>query len=725
MVGAICAWLVIAASAWLAFFGIILYGPMLVYSRLGPYVRSGAGLAWVLTVAGGAWAGRRPETKPGGGGGPIKLIAAVAPPVFVVGLIILVSLLVDSLVFDDFEDRMMDLGLSTSSVQRSASWVYWNGVVTTPFFRIVFVLEACAVLSGLAAVMSNVNLFSLNAMYAERLMRCYLGASRRKREWKRRGALWQSGSGGAPTENTGPLRQENSVTGFDAADDIPLWRLKIGADPLPRAARRGAPEYLGPHLIINTALNIVSGSELALQDRKAESFTLTPTHCGSKGTGYAPTTPNTGRELTLGRAMSISGAAVDSNIGVHQSSALIALMTAFNARLGWWIKNPNRPGWDAASPSLAIPLLLELLGQTNETQKYVHLSDGGHFENLGVYELIRRRCRYIVCCDAGTDTNASDDNLATMIRYCRTDFGVRIDIDTTPFARQGSDKLSRWHCAVGRIRYDDVDGGELPGIFVYLRTSLTGDEPPDVQEYAAKNPDFPWQSTLDQFFNESQFESYRALGFHVAQSAFKDALDDVNQSEPLWSNLSAEVEFKRGNQRLFSAVQRRWAPAPVNPEDPASPANQSWTKFQTTLRTEKSLAPLSVEIYPELVRVASSGVNEQQLHAVAEMIQIMENAWGDLQVAGFRDLLMNRGWMSVFRRWASTPALRQLWPILRGEFSQDFVKFCETQLELGRESIRSCGISSIRSTGHSSTTPRKSSATSSPANGRMRTAWIS
>ena len=122
-------------------------------------------------------------------------------------------------------------------------------------------------------------------------------------------------------------------------------------------------------------------------------------------------------------------------------------------RLGWWIRNPNAKtwrllwlpwkrtlessGWDAGSPSLALPLLLELVGITDDRQEYVHLSDGGHFENLAVYELVRRRCRYIVCCDAGTDPGASDDNLANMIRLCRTDFGVRIEIDTAPFAAPG------------------------------------------------------------------------------------------------------------------------------------------------------------------------------------------------------------------------------------------------------------------------------------------------
>ncbi len=330
-----------------------------------------------------------------------------------------------------------------------------------------------------------------------------------------------------------------------------------------------------------------------------------------------------------------------------------------------------------------MPLLLELLGQTNETRKWVHISDGGHFENLGVYELVRRRCRYIVCTDAGTDPSAADDNLANMIRLCRIDFGVRIEIDTFPLAEQGPDGLSRWHCAVGKIRYDDVNGGELPGIFVYLRTSMTGDEPPDVQEYAAKNPDFPRQSTLDQFFNESQFESYRALGFHVARTTFKDALNDVNSAEPLWSNHDAEIEFKRGNQRLFSAVQRRWAPAPPNQEASSSLAIRSWIEFQEALRSEKDLASLSLEIYPEHRAAVYSSVDVAQWHAVIQMLQVMENAWADLRIGRFHDLPMDRGWMSVFRRWSSTPTLRRLWPILRGEYGQDFVKFCETQLELG------------------------------------------
>jgi hypothetical protein len=689
-----CAWLVIFAFGWLVFFGITLYGPLLVNKFLqSTAVRSGAVLGWLATAAGGAFAGRSPATKREGGGWMLKALVRVAPTVFVVGLLVLVSMCVDAVAFESVGYRERQLrrdGLAVEFLPLQWPSDYWNGVMSTPVSNLGLVWVGCGVLVFLASWMSNVNLFSMNSMYASRLIRCYLGASRRMGEWAQRGQGWGRGPGGAPTGVKGPTRRANPVTGFDPRDDMPLRALEIGAVPEKDDHRHGET-YYGPHLIINTALNLVSGAELAWQDRKAESFVLTPTHCGSKGTGYAKTEQQTEQELTLGRSVSISGAAVDSNIGLHQSSALIALMTAFNARLGWWIQNPDpatwrqRPSadqqepWGAKSPSLALPLLWELLGQTDEKKKWVHLSDGGHFENLAVYELIRRRCRYIVCCDAGTDPQASDDNLAAMIRLCRTDFGVRIEIDTTPLAPAGPEKLSRWHCAVGKIRYDDVDGGELPGTFVYLRTSLTGDEPPDVQEYASKNPDFPRQSTLDQFYNEAQFESYRALGYHVGRRVFKDAVNEVTGFEPLWSSRDAETEFRRGNQRLFSAVQRQWTSVPPDQDATFIETAKEWTRFQVALGSDRALSRLARDVYPE-VAPPGNGNADPELHAVARMIQIMESAWVGLRLGGTRELPVNHGWLSVFRRWVTTAAFRRYWPVLKNEFGQEFVKFCEGEL---------------------------------------------
>ena len=194
-----------------------------------------------------------------------------------------------------------------------------------------------------------------------------------------------------------------------------------------------------------------------------------------------------------------------------------------NVRLGWWLRNPRFHACGRASrPSLSLrELLYELLGMTTDDKKWVYLSDGGHFENLGVYELVRRRCRFIVACDAGQDGDVTFEDLGNAIERCRADFGVDIEIDLGKLRRRCRRRSER-HCAIGTIRYDRLDAARRrrrrrssPGTLLYIKTSLTGDEPADVLSYAAEHPAFPHESTSDQFFDESQFESYRALGFHA------------------------------------------------------------------------------------------------------------------------------------------------------------------------------------------------------------------
>jgi hypothetical protein len=288
------------------------------------------------------------------------------------------------------------------------------------------------------------------------------------------------------------MRRENPVTGFDPRDDIPLAALY--SPPGDRGKRR----YAGPYPLFNTALNLVAGDELAARDRKAESFVLSPGYCGSEATGYARTpAEGEGRiNLTLGRAMSISGAAVDPNMAVHQSAPVTAMLTVFNLRLGWWLRNPAHEApdkWTAEPPrgGMLARLGRELGGLTDEKGQYVHLSDGGHFENLGAYELVRRRCRFIVACDAAEDPHDASENLANFIRLVRSDFGIRIELDTLP-VRKGPDGLSRWHVAVGAIRYDDVDDRALAGTLIFVRASLTGDEEPDVRQPGPSSSQRRW-----------------------------------------------------------------------------------------------------------------------------------------------------------------------------------------------------------------------------------------
>jgi hypothetical protein len=153
----------------------------------------------------------------------------------------------------------------------------------------------------------------------------------------------------------------------------------------------------------------------------------------------------------------------------------------------------------------------------------VYLSDGGHFENLGIYELVRRRCRFIIACDAGQDGAVTFGDLGNAIEKCRADFGVDIEIDLDQVRPAGGTRFSGSHCAIGTIGYDRQNPNEPAGTLLYLKSTLTGDEPADVLRYGSLNPLFPHQSTADQCFDESQFESYRALGEHIISTVLRDA----------------------------------------------------------------------------------------------------------------------------------------------------------------------------------------------------------
>jgi hypothetical protein len=239
------------------------------------------------------------------------------------------------------------------------------------------------------------------------------------------------------------------------------------------------------------------------------------------GVGKAPRFSHDG--IMLGTAVAISGAAANPNQGYHTSTAVAFLMTVFNVRLGWWLGNPAGSKPSSNGPTFGLVYTLaELFGTTSSESTFVNLSDGGHFDNLGLYELVRRRCRYIIVCDAEQDDGLEFGGLATVIRMCRTDFGAEIKICLSQIARQPDDKpecFSGCHHAVGDITYADGTTGKL----VYLKSSLTGnDEPADVLGYHKKVAQFPHESTADQWFGESQFESYRALGYHIADKALGD-----------------------------------------------------------------------------------------------------------------------------------------------------------------------------------------------------------
>lgn len=461
-------WILIGSVCWIGLGSISIFGPAL-WGTLSSWVASAGGITGVFTVILGFSA--KTNAKPSGSesawwerlGNHIYLLL-LAP--LTIGIV------------------LIQLARITQGIVAEAPW-----------FQVGEFIVGMALFSVLLSVVININKFSLHSIYRNRLIRAYLGASR-----------WNT-------------RTANLFTGFDSGDNLAMTEL---ASP-PGGSQK-------PFHVINIALNLVHGENLAWQQRKAQSFTVSPLHCGSfvNQLGYRRSSeygqnPAVSQPITIGTALAISGAAASPNMGYHSSPAITFLLTLFNVRLGWWLGNPGRAGqatYRRACPEFAVgPLLAEAFGFTDDQKRYVYLSDGGHFENLGLYEMVLRRCHYILVSDAGCDEKMEFQDLGNAIRKIRIDLGIDIDINVEPL-RPSAQHRSNVHYAIGTIRYSRVDPGAPDGILIYLKPSLSGDEPVDVLEYAAHHEQFPHEPTSDQFFDESQFESYRRLGEHVAAEVF-------------------------------------------------------------------------------------------------------------------------------------------------------------------------------------------------------------
>jgi len=363
----------------------------------------------------------------------------------------------------------------------------------------------------------RVNRFSLNGLYRNRLARAFLGAARTHR---------------AP----------QPFTGFDPYDNIRMHTLK------PTTAKGGV---LYP--VVNVALNVTASDKLAWQERKAEPFIFSPLYSGSamlrreqdegeerRGAyvssqiygGNEPDFAMEGRGLSLATAMSISGAAASPNMGYHSSGATAFLMTLFNVRLGAWMPNPGRCDTLKQDIARSDPknslraMLRELGGMSDDRGLDIYLSDGGHFENLGLYEMIRRRCRYIVLSDAGADPDCRFEALGNAVRKIKIDLGIDIRFEELRISSRTRPIHPQYAWALGEILYPEGKGHLL-----YVKPSLFGDLPVDVHSYAEASATFPHETTADQFFSESQFESYRRLGDYFTDELAKKTDEQGNRTD--------------------------------------------------------------------------------------------------------------------------------------------------------------------------------------------------
>lgn len=681
------------ALLWLIGVGLTLYAPYAWMWLNGQYVALG-GIAWAATTIGGLLAAYSAKSGSGSGSGWRELAARLAPYAFIIGVIGLLAhgtykglehLAADRIpteVVCPKPEKIPGWEPSQRLTSREGGLQVDNRKVTNPcaFTRYgahtVAMLEAqswpALAIWGIGFVAFcifghwvSINRFSIHYFYRNRLERCYLGASNRD-------------------------RQPNFYTGFDPDDSPDLKDL---------ASR--------PYPLVNGCLNLTydpqanATDRLGWQERKGAAFLFSPLYCGYRLAfgkrgfdAYQPTadfaktsriirclTKDEPNRLTLGMAMTISGAAASPNSGYHTSAATAFLMTLFNARLGWWLQNPRQPAsWRDGEPGFSPWLLTEeLLGMAADSSKYVYVSDGGHFENLGIYELVRRRCRIIIASDAGADPGYGFEDLGNAVRKCRTDFGVDIEIDPRAII-PGTNGLSRYHCAVGSIRYPGTaDEPPTRGQLLYLKSSLTGNESADLLQYRSQCPDFPQQPTADQWFDESQFESYRKLGQHIGETVIgREYTQAVRAQKCETPDLTILME------RLW----RRWHQPSPYVEASMSRHGEVLDKLIQELRDNDNLAVLDAQLNTDWTAVVAAApmAPEPQalrvtLYFCARLFQFMEDVYIDLHLEEDRHHPDVHGWMNLFRQWAHADLMRTAWAVFGSTYGQRFRDFAQVHLD--------------------------------------------
>lgn len=389
------------------------------------------------------------------------------------------------------------------------------------------------------------------------------------------------------------IRRSSATAGASGAEETG----KQSAKELDEMKKRG------PYHIINANVVLVASQDPRFRPRGGDNFIFSPLCCGSRATGWMRTDPSPENGPTLATAMAISGAAVNPNAGpggqgITRQPVLSVLMGLLNLRLGYWVRNPKyltgTEAWktgdpattgvqnppderskrtDWVKPNAIYPGLLESFGRfnLNEHARYLLLTDGGHFENLGLYELVRRRLKLIIVCDATADPSFKFTDLSNAIQKVRADFGAIIDVSAEQLAtlvpppnnagagqdggnragakpdEAGPVAATKGHLIVP-IRYSKrlwsgsgsekdantprEEPGDLneTGTLILLKATAFKGLPADLFSYRRDHPEFPNQGTVDQFFDERQFDAYRELGYHTAYQMLAELRADASSS---------------------------------------------------------------------------------------------------------------------------------------------------------------------------------------------------
>jgi hypothetical protein len=453
-----------------------------------------------------------------------RWFATLAAGIFLYGVIFISYILAHFLIYPD--------SLVAPSTGQSLQEVFW----------------AVFVFSVLFGGFSNLNYLGLHRYYRDRLMEAFLPSQ-------------ITASAEPPTPSEAELA---------ALSDF--W--EEGKHPIGNR----------PYPLFNTNVILINDKNSKRALRGGDSFVLSPLFLGSSATKWVRTKEQGERHgpLTLASAMAASGASANANAayigsGITRDRLISIVMMLLNVRLGIWLAAPV--GTRFKLPNYFIPGLAYGILRTGyrSDSAFFELTDGGHFDNLGIYELVRRRVDIIVALDSEEDPSTSMSALASVCQRVMEDFNVVIDIGDkadklAPAGNMGyppEAKFTDRSFFITNVEYpacpaseltkaEDIDASttskptqetatvsEQPataakvvsddkakiGKLVYVKSNMLKGLRFPVKGYKAQNPDFPNQPTVNQFFEPAQFEAYRELGF-LSVEAFVTAfeLDDKDKA---------------------------------------------------------------------------------------------------------------------------------------------------------------------------------------------------
>jgi hypothetical protein len=390
-------------------------------------------------------------------------------------------------------------------------------------------LAALIVLAFALGRIANINYVGLHRFYRDRLMEAFMPAD---------------AAVTAMRSNFSPVADNLSIADL---------RDSLQGDP-------SNPEFVPrPYPLINANAILLNDLDQKVAARGGDNFVISPFFVGSKTTGWQDTREYIDRNgpLTLASAVAASGAAASASAGyigtgITMNPLVSAVMSLLNVRLGLWVGNPfhRQPRRIRSIPTFLNPgLVAGVLGAAHKhDSSFLELTDGGHFENLALYELVRRKLQVILIVDGEADPTISLRSLVSATRRLEQDFGASLVF----FSGLGPERLMMYPSQgypagvrfaqspflVGELTYRDGTKGTL----IYMKATLIKEMDFTTSGYLASNPEFPHQSTVDQFFDPDQFDAYRYLGYEIGCQAISDLKLATTIGQP-----AAIVEQYRGS----------------------------------------------------------------------------------------------------------------------------------------------------------------------------------